>query len=73
MVTGSLLITTEGRGGRPVLHAWDKATGEHRGTVELPTQGMYGMMTYMHDGNQYIVVQIGGSDYPSSLVALAFP
>jgi hypothetical protein len=34
---------------------------------------MYGMMTYMHDGNQYIVVQIGGSDYPSSLVALAFP
>ena len=73
MVTGSLLLTTQGRGGKPVLQAWDKATGEPRGSVDLPTQGMYGMMTYLHEGNQYIVVQIGGSEYPSSLVTLAFP
>jgi hypothetical protein len=28
-------------------------------------------MTYLHEGKQYIVVQIGGRDYPGSLVALA--
>ena len=73
MVTGSLLLTTEGRGGKPVLHAWNKATGELVGTADLPVQGQYGMMTYKHEGAQYIVVQIGGPDYPSSLVALALP
>ena len=73
MVTGSLLLTTSGRGGAPVLHAKNKATGEHLGTVEIPSQGMYGMMTYLHGDKQYIVVQIGGSQYPSSLVALTLP
>ena len=28
------------------------------------------MMSYMHEGRQYLVVQIGGVEYPSSLVAL---
>ena len=31
------------------------------------------MMSYMHEGKQYIVVQIGGAQYPGSLVALALP
>jgi len=73
MVTGSLLITTEGGGGKPVLNAWDKRTGKPVGTVEIPANGQYGMMTYMHDNRQYIVVQIGGDEYPSSLVALRLP
>jgi quinoprotein glucose dehydrogenase len=73
MVTGSLLITTEGGGGRPVLNAWDKRSGKPVGTVEIPSTGQYGMMTYMHDNRQYIVVQIGGDEYPSSLVALRLP
>jgi hypothetical protein len=29
-------------------------------------------MTYMHEGNQYIVVQIGGNT-PAALVALRLP
>ena len=33
------------------------------------------MMTYMHQGKQYIVVQIGSvqTDFPGSLVALTLP
>ncbi len=72
MVTGSVLLTSEVLAdNRPVLTARDKATGERLGSVELPAPAQYGMMTYLHDGRQYIVVQIGGRDYPSSLVALA--
>jgi quinoprotein glucose dehydrogenase len=74
MVTGSLLLTSEVLDdNRPVLSARDKATGERLGSVELPAPAQYGMMTHLHDGRQYIVVQIGGPDYPSSLVALALP
>jgi quinoprotein glucose dehydrogenase len=71
MVSGDLLLTTGF--GRPVLQAHDKATGEVVGEVEIPEEGQYGMMTYLHDDVQYIVVQIGGGDYPSSLVALRLP
>jgi hypothetical protein len=73
MVAGDLLIMTDGRRGEPVLHAVDKTTGSLVGTVEIPTTGQYGIMTYAHDGVQHIVVQIGGQEYPSSLVALRLP
>jgi quinoprotein glucose dehydrogenase len=73
MVTGSLLLTSEVLEGKPVLSARDKRTGKRLGRVELPAAAQYGMMTYRHDGRQYIVVQIGGAQHPSSLVALALP
>ena len=74
MATGSLLLATEGATGPAVLNAHDKRTGEELGSVELPAPGMYGMMTYMHEGRQYIVVQIGrGGQFPGSLAALALP
>jgi glucose dehydrogenase len=73
MVTGSLLIATEGSGNAPLLNAYDKKSGKKVGTVKLPASGQYGMMTYMHEGRQYVVVQIGGAQYPGSLVALAMP
>ena len=73
LVTRTLLMTAEGATGDPLLHAIDKQTGEHLGSVELPNPGQYGMMTYMHEGNQYVVVQIGGADYPGSLAALRLP
>ena len=74
MATGSLLLATEGANGPPVLNAHDKRTGEELGSVVLPAPGMYGMMTYMHEGRQYIVVQIGkGGEFPGSLAALALP
>ncbi len=73
MVTGSLLLTAEVAGNQPVLNARNKRTGELLGTVDLPTRAQYGMMTYLHEGKQYVVVQIGGQNYPSSLVALTLP
>ena len=73
MVTGSLLLTSEVLGDQPVLTARNKRTGEVLGRIELPAAAMYGMMTYLHEGKQHIVVQIGGSAYPSSLVAFKLP
>ena len=84
MVTGDLLVQTrslsQGTGqtvpDAPLeLHGRDKFTGEILGTVELPAPGQYGMMTYLHDGKQYIVVQIGSvqAGFPGALVAYALP
>ena len=84
MVMGDLLVQTRAlsQGGAQItpdapleLHARDKLTGEILGSVELPAPGQYGMMTYMHQGKQYIVVQIGSirTGLPGSLVALTLP
>ena len=73
MVTKTLVLTAEGVGGTPRLHALDKLTGERVGTVELPASGQYGMMGYQHDGQQYIVVQVAGQNMPGSLAALRLP
>jgi glucose dehydrogenase len=84
MVMGDLLVqTTEdlrgeaelNENGMPVLHARDKRTGEILSSIELPIPGNYGMMTYMHEGRQYIVVQSGSArrDQPGALVALRLP
>ncbi|MSR19785.1 MAG: hypothetical protein EXR91_02235 [Gemmatimonadetes bacterium] len=84
MVMGDLLVQTRAlsQGGALVppdapleLHARDKRTGEILASVPLPAPGQYGMMTYMHEGKQYIVVQIGSihGDFPGSLVALTLP
>jgi glucose dehydrogenase len=72
MATPTLLITAPG-GTDAVLYAVDKKTGERLGTVKLPAPGQYGMMGYLHEGKQYVVVQIMGQTYPGSLVALRLP
>ena len=84
MVTGDLLVQTRALSEGMVqfvpdapltLNARDKFSGEIVGSVELPAPGQYGMMTYMHRGKQYIVVQIGSSrtDFPGGLVAYRLP
>jgi len=84
MVAGDLLVQTRAlsEGTRQIvpdapllLHGRDKRTGEILGSVELPAPGQYGMMTYLHEGKQYIVVQIGSiqTGFPGSLVAYALP
>jgi quinoprotein glucose dehydrogenase len=84
MVAGDLLMQTSEdlRGdaevnekGMPLLHARDKRTGRIVSSVELPIPGQYGMMTYLHDGKQYVVVQAGSAkrNQPGALVALALP
>lgn len=71
MTTKTLLITAPG--GDPVLYAVDKRTGKRLGTIKLPAPGQYGMMGYLHEGKQYIVVQVMGTTYPGSLAALRLP
>ena len=84
MVMGDLLVqTTEDlRGeselnddGMPVLHARDKQTGNILASVEIPIPGQYGMMTYMNDDKQYILLQAGSArrGETSALVALTLP
>ena len=50
-------------------------SGPARGSArsELPASGQYGMMGYLHEGQQYIVVQMAGPDLPGSLAALRLP
>ncbi len=84
MIMGDLLVqTTEdlrgdaqlNENGNPILNARDKRTGEVLATVEIPIPGQYGMLTYLHDGVQYIVVQSGSvkRGQPGALVALRLP
>ncbi len=84
MVMGELLVQTSEdlRGdaelsdnGLPLLHARDKRTGEIVNSVEIPVPGQYGMMSYMHDGRQYIVVQSGSvkRGHTGALTALRIP
>ncbi len=72
MATPTLLITAPS-GTDSLLHAVDKKTGKRLGTVKLPAPGQYGMMGYLHQGRQYIVVQIASQTHPGALVALRLP
>jgi glucose dehydrogenase len=56
-----------------VLYALDKRTGKRLGTVKLPAPGQYGMMGYLHQGRQYVVVQVASGTMPGALVALRLP
>ncbi len=74
VVTGTLVVYTLSAGGSnggPRLVAYDKATGELVGSVDLPGGAIGTPMTYMHAGRQYIAVTIGGET--SSLLALRLP
>ena len=70
MVTPDLLLHTAlaDDGATTMLFAVDKRTGERLGGVETPGLGMYGMMTYEHQGRQRIVVQV-----PGQLVVYSLP
>jgi quinoprotein glucose dehydrogenase len=69
IVTATMLLAPgQTADGTPHLFAIDKRTGKRLG--KLPTAGLsrYGMMTYMHHGKQYVVVQL-----PNGLQAFALP
>jgi quinoprotein glucose dehydrogenase len=54
------------------LRAYDKATGEEKGTVFIPIVTTGAPMTYLHNGKQYIVVALGSSE-GASLAAFRLP
>ena len=76
LVTKTLVICGEagvatqpdGRKGA-LLRAYDKATGADRGAVFMPAPQTGSPMTYMLNGQQYIVLAIGGGGYTAELIA----
>jgi quinoprotein glucose dehydrogenase len=69
LVTPDLLVHSgNGSDGTPYVYAVDKATGERLAQVEVPRSIRYGMITYMHEGKQHLVVQM-----PGGLAALTLP
>ena len=70
MVATPTLLLASGRtsDGEQKLFAIDKLTGERVGTVPLPGRTSYGMSSWMHEGRQYVMIQLSGG-----LAALALP
>ena len=59
-VTSTMLIYAgHGSDNTPYLYAIDKASGEQLGKIEAPASSSYGMMTYVHEGKQYIMLLTG--------------
>src|SRR5205814_5922302 len=74
IVTKTLLVGGEGSGGRPLLHAYDKKTGESLAELPMPGNQTAVPMTYMFQNRQFIVMAVGGQGQPSEqLVAFALP
>jgi quinoprotein glucose dehydrogenase len=73
LVTKTLLMYGEGRGGEAHFRALDKKTGKELGKIELPARTTTAPMTFMHDGHQYVVVAVASPSVPAELVALALP
>ena len=80
LVTKTLVIagdpsftTTPSHPRGALLHAYDKATGKEVGAVFIPAPQTGSPMTYMLNGQQYIVIAVGGSGYPGEYIAFALP
>jgi len=68
-VSPTLLFSTgQTSDGTPQLFAIDKATGERVGAVEIPGPSRYGMSSWVHEGKQYIIIQLN-----DGLAAMALP
>ncbi len=56
-----------------MLRAYDKASGKEVGAVYMPAQQSGGIMTYMVNGKQYIVVAVSGGAYSGEYIAYSLP
>jgi len=72
VVTKTLLLGGEGAAGRPILHAYDKKTGENIAEIAMPGAQTAVPMSYMHQGRQFVVVSVGGRP-AGQLVAFSLP
>jgi quinoprotein glucose dehydrogenase len=72
VVTKTLLFGGEGSGGRPLLHAYDKKTGENIAEVPMPGSQTGVPMTYVYQNRQFIVMSVAGRP-AGQLVAFAIP
>jgi quinoprotein glucose dehydrogenase len=59
VVTPTLLLASgQTSDGTNHVFAIDKATGERLGAVEIPGLSRYGMSSWIHEGKQYVIVQL---------------
>ena len=74
VIVGDPQVTTTAAHPRgALLHAYDKTTGQEVGAVYMPAQQTGSPMTYMLNGQQYIVVGIGGGTYTGEYLAFRLP
>jgi quinoprotein glucose dehydrogenase len=74
LIAGERLFTTTPSGeSGAMLRAYDKATGREVGAVYMPAPQSGSPMTYMLDGEQYLVVAISGAQYSGELLAFRLP
>jgi quinoprotein glucose dehydrogenase len=67
-----LFTTPSGQRGA-MLRAYDKATGREVGAVYMPAPQSGSPLTYMLNGQQYIVLAISGGNYSGELLAFRLP
>jgi quinoprotein glucose dehydrogenase len=61
LATSTLLMASgQTADNRPHLFGIDKKTGRRVGAVPTPEMGQYGLMTYAHNGKQYVVLPVDG-------------
>ena len=80
LVTKTLVIcgesgffTTPSGARGAMLRAYDKATGKEVGAVYMPAPQTGSPMTYLLNGDQYLVVAISGGNYSGELLAFKVP
>ncbi len=74
VIAGESINTTMPSGTKgAMLRAYDKASGKDAGAVYMPAPQSGSPMTYMLNGQQYIVVAISGPGYPGELIAYKLP
>ena len=56
-----------------MLRAYDKATGKEVGAVYMPAPQSGSPMTYVLNGQQYLVIAISGGTYTGELLAFRLP
>jgi quinoprotein glucose dehydrogenase len=69
LIAGERLNTTTPEGTGAMLRAYDKASGREVGAVYMPAPQSGSPMTYMLNGEQYLVVAISGAQYAGELLA----
>ena len=68
---GGFVTTPNGRGA--MLRAYNKATGADAGAVYMPAPQTGSLMTYLHNGRQYITVPISGPGYSAEFLTFRLP
>jgi len=73
-IAGDAGVSTTPSGQRgAMLRAYDKATGNELGAVYIPAPQTGSPMTYVQNGQQYLVVAVSGGNYSGELIAFKAP